>query len=112
MNDQNMPLNDLVNKQKEISKLPTKEAQDSAYRALREQGLLMTERLRIGKDYDKSSIIKMKDAKGKVRIELKVEANGPFLGNHLLKFQQTLGSLEGIQLLVRVFMVGQKMVTG
>lgn len=76
MSDQNMPLNDLVNKQKEISKLPTKEAQDSAYRALREQGLLMTERLRIGKDYDKSSIIKMKDANGKVRIELKVEASG------------------------------------
>jgi len=89
MNDQNMPLNDLVNKQKEISKLPTKEAQDSAYRALREQGLLMTERLRIGKDYDKSSIIKMKDAKGKVRIELKVEANG----NANLNFLDDLGKV-------------------
>ena len=76
MNDQNMPLNDLINKQKEISKLPTKEAQDSAYQLLRDQGLLMTERLRIGKDYDKASVIKMKDAKGRVRIELKVEANG------------------------------------
>jgi len=76
MSDQNMPLNELINKQKEISKLPTKEAQDSAYRELREQGMLMTERLRMGKDYDKSSIIKMKDARGKVRIELKVEANG------------------------------------
>lgn len=76
MNDQNMPLNDLLNKQKEISGLPTKEARDAAYRALREQGQLMTERLRIGKDYDKSSVIKMKDAKGKVRIELKVEAGG------------------------------------
>lgn len=76
MNDQNLPLNELVNKQKEISKLSTKEAQDSAYQTLREQGLLMTERLRIGKDYDRSSIIKMKDAKGKVRIELKVEASG------------------------------------
>lgn len=76
INDQNMPLNDLLNKQKEISKLPTKEAQDAAWRDLREQGLLMIERLRIGKDNDKSSIIKMKDAKGKVRIELKVEASG------------------------------------
>ncbi len=76
MNDQNMPLNDLINKQKEISRLPTKDAQDAAYQILREQGLLMTERLRIGRDYDKAAIIRMKDAKGKIRIELKVEASG------------------------------------
>ncbi len=76
MSDQNMPLNDLIKKQKEISDLPTKEAQDSAYQALRDQGLLMTERLRLGKERDKSSIIKMKDAKGRVRLELKVEAEG------------------------------------
>jgi hypothetical protein len=76
MNDQNTPLIELISKQKEISKLPTKEAKDSAYRGLREQGLLMTERLKIGKDYDKSSIIKMKDTKGRVRLELKVEAGG------------------------------------
>ena len=84
-----MPLNDLVNRQKEIPKLPTKEAQDSAYRALREQGLLMTERIRIGKDYDKSSIIKMKDPKGKVRIELKVEASG----NPKLNFFDEVGKV-------------------
>jgi len=89
MNDQNIPLSVLVNKQKEISKLPTKEAQDAAYRALREQGLLVTERLRIGKDYDKASIIKMKDGKGKVRIELKVEANG----DAKLKFLDELGKI-------------------
>ncbi|MBL7688901.1 MAG: hypothetical protein JNJ49_12775 [Bdellovibrionaceae bacterium] len=76
MNDQNMPLNELVERQREISKLPTKVAQDQAWRSLREEGRLMTERLRIGKDYDKSAIIKMKDATGKVRIELKVEAGG------------------------------------
>jgi hypothetical protein len=76
MNDQNMPLNDLINKQKEIAKLPTKEAQKAAYDSLRDQGLLMTERLRIGRDYDKSSVIKLKDAKGRVRIEMKVEASG------------------------------------
>lgn len=89
MNDQNMPMNDWISKQKEISKLPTKEAQDSAYQALREQGLLTTERIRIGKDYDKSSIIRMKDAKGKVRIELKVEANG----NAKLNFLDELGKV-------------------
>jgi hypothetical protein len=76
MSDQNMPLSDLIAKDKEISKLPTKEAQESAWQALRSEGLLMTERLRIGKDREKSSIIKMRDAKGKVRIELKVEASG------------------------------------
>lgn len=76
MNDQNMPLTDLLTKDREISKLPSKEAQDAAYRDLRDQGFLMTERLRIGKDHDKSSVIKMKDAKGKVRIELKVAPGG------------------------------------
>jgi hypothetical protein len=76
MSDQNLPLNDLMAKQKEIAALPTKEAQDEAYKNLREQGLLMTERLKIGKDHDKSSVIKMRDAKGRVRIELKVEASG------------------------------------
>jgi hypothetical protein len=93
MNDQNTPLNDLIKRQKEISKLPTKEAQDSAYAGLREQGLLMTERLRIGKDYDRSSIIKMKDAKGKARIELKVEANGNAKLNFLDEYGKTVYSL-------------------
>lgn len=76
MNDQNMPLNDLLKKDKEISNLPTKEEQEAAWRQLRAEGLLMTERLRMGKDQDKSSVIKMRDAKGNVRIELKVEAGG------------------------------------
>ena len=93
MNDQNIPLNDLINKQKEISKLTTKEAQDSAWRDLREQGLLMTERLRVGKDYDRASIVRMKDAKGKVRIELKVEANGNSKINFFDEFGKIFYSL-------------------
>lgn len=76
MNDQNLPMNELLAKQKEISRLPSKEAQVAAFSKMREDGLLMTERLKIGKDEDKASILKMKDAKGKVRIELKVEAGG------------------------------------
>ncbi|MCB9025586.1 MAG: hypothetical protein H6625_04650 [Bdellovibrionaceae bacterium] len=76
MNDQNMPLNELINKQKEISLLPRKEDQKAAFQKLQDQGLLMTERLRIGRDYDKSSVIKLKDSKGNVRIELKVEDRG------------------------------------
>lgn len=89
MNDQNMPLNDLIVRQKEIEKLPTKQAQEAAYQEMRDQGLLMTERLRIGKDYDKSSVIRMRDAQGKVRIELKVEASG----NSLLKFLNESGQV-------------------
>jgi uncharacterized protein with GYD domain len=93
MNDQNVPLVDLINKQKEISKLPTKEARDAAYQALRDQGMLMTERLKIGRDYDKSSVIKMKDAKGKVRIELKVDANGNSKLDFLDEFGKAIYSL-------------------
>lgn len=87
MSDQNMPLNDLLSKQKEISKLSPGEAQDAAWASLREQGLLMTERLRIGKDHDRAAVLKMKDAKGKVRIELKVEAGG----NPRLNFLDEVG---------------------
>lgn len=76
MNDQNMPLNDLMNQEREIEKLPTQEARTAAYRDLRDKGLLMTERLKIGRDFDRSSVIQLKDAKGRVRLELKVEANG------------------------------------
>jgi hypothetical protein len=89
MSDQNMPLNELINKQKEIARLPNKEAQEAAWKDLREQGLLMTERLRVGKDYDKAAILRMKDARGKVRIELKVEANG----NPMLRFLDEAGSV-------------------
>ncbi|MBK9324445.1 MAG: hypothetical protein IPM97_16100 [Bdellovibrionaceae bacterium] len=92
MNDQNMPLNDLLNKQKEIANLP-KEQQDSAWKKLRDQGLLMAERLRIGKDYDKSSILKMKDAKGKVRLELRVEADGNAKINFLDESEKVIYSL-------------------
>ena len=89
MNDQNMPLNDLLKKNKEISELATKEAQEAAWQKLKAEGLLMTERLRIGKDQEKSSIIKMRDAKGNIRIELKVEANG----NPKMKFLDESGKV-------------------
>ncbi len=65
MNDQNMPLTDLISKMEEIKKLPTKEARDAAYQEMRDKGQLMTSRLVLGRDYDKSSFIKLKDAKGK-----------------------------------------------
>lgn len=89
MNDQNMPLSDLISKDKEISKLASKEEQDLAWKKLRDEGLLMAERVRIGRDYDKSAVIRLKDAKGKMRIELKVEADG----NAKLNFLDELGKV-------------------
>jgi hypothetical protein len=76
MNDQNMPLTDFISKLEEIKKLPTKEAKDAAYQEMRDKGQFAVNRLRIGKNQDKSSIIELKDAKGKSRIEISVEANG------------------------------------
>ena len=76
MNDQNMPLTDFINKRKEIERLPNKEARDAAYQEMRDKGQLMTSRLVLGRDYDKSSVIKLKDAKGNTRIEISVEATG------------------------------------
>ncbi len=76
MNDQNMPLTDLINKRAEIEKLPTKEARDAAYKEMREKGQFMTNRLFIGKAWNKRSLIQLSDAKGNMRLELSVEANG------------------------------------
>jgi hypothetical protein len=93
MNDQNMPLNDLINKDKEISKLPTKDAQDLAWKKLKDNGLLMAERVRIGRDYDKSAVIRLKDAKGNLRIELKVDADGTAKMNFLDQLGKVVYSL-------------------
>ena len=76
MNDQNMPLNDFVEKMAEIDKLPTKEAAQTAIQEMRDKGQLTTNRLFIGKAWNKKSLIQMSDAKGKIRIELSVEATG------------------------------------
>lgn len=76
MNDQNMPLNDFIAKTEEINKLPTKAARDAAYQEMRDKGQLMTSRLVLGRDRDKSSFIELKDAKGKSRIKVSVEADG------------------------------------
>jgi hypothetical protein len=76
MNDQNMPLNDFMSKVEEIRKLPTKEEQEAAFQEMRDKGQMSASRLMLGKGRDKSAFIKLKDAKGKSRIEISVEANG------------------------------------
>lgn len=76
VNDQNMPLIEFIAKMEEIEKLPTKEAKDAAYKEIRDKGLVAVNRLLIGKGRDKSSMIALKDAKGKARIEISVEASG------------------------------------
>lgn len=80
MNDQYLPISDYLTKMEEIKKLPTKEATEAATKEymikLQEDGLLGGNRLAIGRSRDKSSMIDLKDAKGKTRIEISVEANG------------------------------------
>lgn len=76
MNDQNIPLSDFIAKRKEIEKLPTKEAQEAAYKEMRDKGQLMTNRLSLGRGRDKSSFIDLNDAKGKTRISISVESDG------------------------------------
>jgi stress response protein SCP2 len=76
LNDQNTPISDLIAKQKEIEKLPTKEAKDAAYQEMQEKGMFYASRLDIGRDYNRSAFIKLKDAKGRSRIEMSVAANG------------------------------------
>lgn len=93
MNDQNMSLPDLTVKKNEIAKLPSKEAKDAAFQRLRDQGLQITEHVKIGRDNDKASVVKLKDAKGKLRIELKVEADGQSKINFLDDAGKVLFSL-------------------
>jgi hypothetical protein len=76
VNDQNMPLTDFMEKMKEIDKLPTREAAEAAYKEMQEKGQTAMNRLLIGKGRGKASVISLKDAKGKSRIEISVEANG------------------------------------
>lgn len=76
MNDQNMPLVEMIEKQEQIEKLPTKEARDAAYKEMRDKSPSMVNRLFIGKAWNKRSLIQMSDAKGRMRLELSVEENG------------------------------------
>ncbi len=76
MNDQNMPLTDLIAKRDEINKLPTKEARNKAWKKMRENGKAFVNRLFIGKAWNKKSLIQMSDAKGNMRLELSVEPTG------------------------------------
>ena len=76
INDENIPLTERISKIEEIKKLPTKEAQDAAYKEMRNKGEFLVNRLFIGRGRSKSSLIELSDAKGKSRIEISVEANG------------------------------------
>lgn len=76
MNDQNMPLTDFIAKREEMNKHPTPEARQAAYKEMMDKGMFPANRLEIGRGKDRASFIKLKDAKGKSRIEISVEANG------------------------------------
>lgn len=76
MNDQNMPLADFLSKIEAIEKLPTNEEQIAAKKKLRESGDATVNRMVIGKTWNKKSMIRMNDGKGRMRLELSVEADG------------------------------------
>jgi len=76
MNDQNMATVDVRKKKSEIDQLPSPEDQRAAWQKLRAQGMPYVERLVIGRDRDKASVLRMNDASGKMKIELKVESTG------------------------------------
>ncbi len=76
LNDQNTPIAELMSKKDEIEKLPTKEAKDAAYSDMQDKGMFQASRLDIGRDYNRSSFIKLKDGKGRARIVISVAANG------------------------------------
>lgn len=76
VNDQNLPLLEMMKKHQEIQALATPEEREKAWADLKDQGLLMTERVRLGRDRDRSSALRLKDARGRTRLELKVEPAG------------------------------------
>ena len=76
MNDENMALTDRIAKIREIEKLPTREKQWAAEQKMRENGEFLVNRLKLGRGSDKSAFIDLKDAKGKTRIKISVEADG------------------------------------
>lgn len=76
MNDENLALSDRISKIEAIKKLPTKAAQDAAFKEMRDKGEFLVNRLFIGRGRNKSSIVELSDAKGKSRIEMSVAPNG------------------------------------
>lgn len=89
MIDQPLPLIDLINKMKEIDKLPTKEAAEAALKEMRDKGEVGGTRLIIGRSRSKSSFMDLNDANGKPRISLSVEPDG----NPKLKFLDENGKI-------------------
>lgn len=76
MNDENISLPERMSKITEIEKLPTREQQDAEKQKMRDNGEFLVNRLILGRGRDKASIMELKDAKGKARIQMFVEAGG------------------------------------
>lgn len=76
MNDQNVPVNDFLAAREAMNKLPTPEERQAAYKDMMDKGMFGANRLAIGRSRDRSSVIELYDAKGKVRIAMSVAATG------------------------------------
>lgn len=76
MNDQYVPLSEQIAAREAMNKLPTAEERQAAYKAMADKGMFTNNRLELGRGYDRSSFIKLKDEKGRSRIEISVQADG------------------------------------
>jgi hypothetical protein len=60
----------------EARKIDDEEERSEAFRKLREEGLITTERLFVGKGRDENSMLALHDIQGRPRLVISVEAEG------------------------------------
>jgi hypothetical protein len=89
MNDQNLPLSDIMARLDAVKKLPTKTEQDAAMQKIRDSGELGAARLFIGRSRDSAAYIGLNDAAGRARIRISVAAKG----NPKLEFLDEAGKV-------------------
>lgn len=75
-NDENLTTTDRLTKLEAIRRLPDAAARQAAEKEMNDKGEFLVNRLVIGRGRNKSSLISLRDAKGKERIQISVTAEG------------------------------------
>ncbi|MFZ1700621.1 MAG: hypothetical protein WBO10_04925 [Pyrinomonadaceae bacterium] len=76
INDQNMPITDMVDKMEKIKLIKDEKERNAAMNASMKSGEMTVKRLALGKGRDKSAFLELRDAKGNPRIKISVAADG------------------------------------
>jgi len=76
MNDQYSPMAEAMAARAAMNKMPTAAERTAAIKEMSDKGMLDHNRLEIGRGYDSSSFIKLKDAQGRARIAISVQPDG------------------------------------